>query len=79
MNRVIVNPMLRAKLDNLNSAMELCDESGTTLGYFVPASDQKRALYKWIQESVTDAELHQAFDESGEYTLKEVLADLKDK
>ena len=79
MNRVIVDTVVRARLDNLNSAMELCDESGAILGYFVPASDQKRALYKWVQESVTDEELHQAFKESGEYTLKEVLAGLKDK
>jgi hypothetical protein len=79
MNRVIVDTMIRSRLDNLDSVMELCDESGAILGYFVPASDQKRALYKWVQESVTDEELHQAFKESGEYTLEEVLAGLKDK
>jgi len=67
MNRVIVDTIIRARLDNLDYAMELCDESGAIWDIFVPASDQKRALYKWVQESVTDEELHQAFEESGEF------------
>jgi hypothetical protein len=79
MNKIIVDSVVRTRLDNLSSAMELCDESGVTLGYFVPASDRERALYKWIQESVTDEELQHAFKEIGEYPLDEVLADLKDK
>jgi hypothetical protein len=79
MNRMVVDTLVRSRLDNLNSAMELCDESGATLGYFVPASDRQRALYQWVQESVTDEELQVAFDEPGEYTIEEVLADLKDK
>jgi hypothetical protein len=79
MNKVVVDTLVRSRLDNLNSAMELCDESGVTLGYFVPASDRERALYKWVQESVADKELQSAFEEPGEYTIEEVLAELKDK
>lgn len=79
MNRVVVDTLIRSRLDNLSSAMEFCDESGGTLGYFVPASDRQRALYQRVQESVTDEELQLAFDEPGEYTIEEVLADLKDK
>jgi len=31
-------------------------ESGAILGYFVPASDQKRSALQMVQESVTDEE-----------------------
>jgi hypothetical protein len=79
MNRVVVDTAVRSRLDNLNSAMELCDESGVTLGYFVPASSRQRVLYQQIQESVTDEELQRAFEEPGEYTIDEVLADLNGK
>ena len=37
MTRVTVDPTLRAKLNGLNTQTELCDESGHTLGLFVPA------------------------------------------
>jgi len=79
MNRVVVDTLVRSRLDNLNSAMELCDESGVTLGYFVPASDRERALYKWVQESVTDEELQRACEGPGAHSTEEVLSDLKDK
>ncbi len=41
MNRLVVDEPFRSKLQNLDSRLELCDEAGNTLGYFVPASERK--------------------------------------
>jgi hypothetical protein len=78
MNKVVVDTLVRSRLDNLDSALELCDESGVTLGYFVPSSDRQRKLYEWARTAVTDEELRRARQEGGEFTLQQVLADLKD-
>ena len=76
MNRVFVEPSLRAKLHNLDSRLELCDESGNTLGFFVPVSEQQRLLYVWAQAEFSDEEIELAQAERGGLNLAEVLADL---
>ncbi len=76
MNRIIVDPSLLSKLDNLDSRLEFCDESGKTLGYFVPASEQQRLLYAWARAEFSDEEIEHARAEHGGLTVAEVLADL---
>ena len=76
MNRIIVAPSLRSKLDNLDSRLELCDESGKTLGYFAPAWEQERLLYAWARAKFTDEEIERARGEPGGLAIAEVLADL---
>ena len=42
MNKVHVDPLVRAKLGNLDSQLEPCDESGKTLGYSLPTDPLHR-------------------------------------
>lgn len=76
MKRIIVDRSLRSKLDNLDSRLELCDESGEILGYFVPASEQQRLLYAWARAEFTDEEIERARKEPGGLTIGELLAEL---
>ena len=76
MNRVLVEPSLRTKLHNLDSRLELCDQSGNTLGFFVPVSEQQRLFYAWAQSEFTDEEIEHAQAEPGGFSIAEVLADL---
>lgn len=76
MNRIVVDPSLLSRLSNLDSRMEFCDESGKTLGYFVPASEQERLLYAWARAAFSDEEIERARAENGGLTVAEVLADL---
>ncbi len=78
MNKIVVDPPLRSRLDNLDSRLELCDQSGRVLGYFVPASEQRRLLYAWAQAEFTDEEIKCARQEPGGMTIAELLADLAD-
>ena len=32
--------------------LTFCDESGRTLGYYVPAPDQRREMYEWARTRV---------------------------
>lgn len=79
MNKIIIEPLLRSKLHNLDSRLELCDPSGKTLGYFVPASEHERLLYAWARAEFTDEEIERARAEPGGLNIAEVLADLAER
>jgi hypothetical protein len=63
MTRVTVDRALRAKLNNLVERLELCDEAGYVLGYFVPASE-------------TEEELQRRREQQGKRSLADILDDL---
>lgn len=76
MNKVTLDPELRSKLDDLDSEFEVCDESGKTLGYYVPAERHRRLLYALARSQVSDEELTEARRQSGGRSLAEIVADL---
>lgn len=76
MTRVVVDTSVITKLNNLNSALELCNESGVTLGHFYPVADRKRELYDWAKAAFSDEELDAAEREPGGVTTEELLARL---
>lgn len=76
MTKIILDAALRARLHDLTREVEFCDESGRTLGYFVPTDDYLRWAYGWARTQFTDEELGQARDEPGGRTTAEVLGRL---
>jgi len=77
MNRVVVDTDVLSKLDNLNEAIEFCNENGVTLGHSYPAADRKRALYEWAKTAFSDEEIEAAEREPGGVTTEQLLARLK--
>ena len=71
--------VVRSKLDNLTSALELCDEAGVTLGYFVPAADRDRDVYDWARAAFSDEDIEHARQQPGGLTTEELLARLSDR
>ena len=76
MSKVILDPQLRDKLNGLNEQLELCDESGHTLGRYLPEETYQRLLYAWVNAQVTDEELQRAADEPGGRPLAEIWRSL---
>jgi hypothetical protein len=76
MNRIVVDTSLRSRLDNLDFPLELCDEGGATLGYFVPAAERQRELYQWARTAFSDEDIERARREPGGSTTAEVLSSL---
>ena len=76
MGKVVLDSTMRSKLADLRYEIELCDESGTTVGYFVPP-EWHRELYAWANTLVSDEELERAAQEPGGRTLAEIMADLE--
>jgi hypothetical protein len=74
MTKITVDSVLRAKLVNLKDELELCDETGHTIGHFLPGDFYKRYrdhAYAWANCQVTDDELERASQEPGGRTLAE--------
>ena len=75
MVKILVESTIRSRLNGLDSELEFCDESGRTLGYFMPRPKSDRD-YEWAKGEFTDEELEQARHELGGRTTAEVLARL---
>jgi hypothetical protein len=76
MTEITLDNATLAKLRNLQENLELHDEAGRLLGYFVPAED--KATYDEVDAQVSDAELDRREAEEVGRPLADILRDLKD-
>jgi hypothetical protein len=74
MNQLLVDDELRSKLDDLSHGIELRDESGRVVGYFVPASSSEEADDARVSSMFSDEEIAAARNEPGGLTIEEVLS-----
>ena len=77
MSKITLDAELRAKLNGLNEQLEVCDESGNTVGHFVPEDLYRDLLRSWAKTEFTDAEIEQARQEvkaEGGLTTSEAIA-----
>ena len=73
MTKVTVDAATRAKLNDLHELLEVCDESGRTLGYFHPvvSFDSLKALSPF-----SDEEIEKLRQQRTGRPLSEILKDL---
>ena len=76
MTRVTLDSETVAKLHNLQENLEVCDEAGRLLGYFVPTED--KAMYANVDAQVSEAELDRREAEEVGRPLAEIIQDLKE-
>ncbi|HMF18095.1 MAG TPA: hypothetical protein VKE98_12860 [Gemmataceae bacterium] len=57
MSRVILKSELRSRLDGLREPVEFCDETGKTLGHFVPEPLYRELLVARSKARLSDEEL----------------------
>lgn len=75
MQKLIVDPIFKAKLTAASDGAVLCDETGTAIGYFAPVAD--KSLYEGVDSPISEEELRQRKQEGGGRTLREILSDLE--
>jgi hypothetical protein len=76
MSKVILDDVLRSKLNGFTDELELCDEAGQTVGHFVPADMYKEMLYAWLNAQITDEEIEQLRQQNGGRPLAEIWKSL---
>jgi hypothetical protein len=77
MNKIVLDGALRSKLNNLDAEVEICDETGHTVGFFLPVEQHRQLLYAWAKAQVSEGELEEARQEPGGRPLSEILARLR--
>jgi hypothetical protein len=78
MEKLTLDAALWSKLQqSKNGKVELCDESGHTIGYFIPVESYRQFQYAWANAQVTDEELEQARREPGGSSLPEILEQME--
>lgn len=82
MSKIILDPELKAKLNGLNEQLEVCDESGRTVGRFLPEKMFQEFLVAWADAHLSDEEIEQArqeFREHGGMTTQDAIQFLHHK
>ncbi len=64
MGNVILDADLRAKLNGLNEPMNIVDESGETVGWFLP-KDRDKARLKNLTIPYSEEEIERRLNEKG--------------
>lgn len=77
MTKIVVENAIRSRLLGLETELELCDEAGVTLGYFVPRATKQD--YEWARKRIEDDDLERARREPIGKTTAEVLAGLVER
>ena len=77
MGKVILDAETRAKLNGLDEQLELYDENGKLLGYYLPPKVYT-ALTMPVDPPFTEEEIEKAFNQTGPgRPLADILADLR--
>lgn len=79
MKQVVIDKVVREKLNGLSEELALADSSGKTLGYFIPPEIYSRMLDALLSQEPTPEELEAGrleYREKGGRTTAEVLAHL---
>ena len=76
MGKIVLDPQLRSKLNGLKDPLEICDESGQTLGHFLPDSLYREVLRACSKAVLSDEELQRRRQEPRGRTLPEIWKSL---
>jgi hypothetical protein len=72
MSKMVLDEATSARLLALGDRVELCDKSGRTLGFFVPATESNPRVFS----PISDEELDRRSREPGGRTLAEIWTSL---
>jgi hypothetical protein len=72
MKRVILSSDVRSQLADLTTPLELCDESGGVLGYFLTCESYNDLLVSFARAVVSDEEVERRMREPGGCSLQDL-------
>lgn len=56
MEKITLSPDLLAHIQDAHCQVEVCDESGKTVGFFLPTELHRELLYAWVKSQFSDEE-----------------------
>lgn len=79
MTQLILERSFQSRLEQSDSEVELRDEEGQLVGYFVPPGLHRELILAWSRVHVSDEELERARREPSERSLAEIFQDLEQR
>ena len=76
MSRVTVDTVWRTQFNDLTEPLEVCDETGKTLGHFLPEEAYRRLVHALAKAQISDDEIALLRQQTGGRTLAEIWASL---
>ena len=76
MQKILMDPILQAKLHNFAEHLEVCDRAGKSLGHFIPTELFKQFLHASADAAVSEEELERRRQEPRGRSLAEILQGL---
>jgi hypothetical protein len=76
MTKVVIDASLRSQLRDVGDVLEVCDESGHTLGYFHPVLPPAADADREVASPLSDEEIGRRQQRPGGRPLSEIMADL---
>jgi hypothetical protein len=77
MGKITLNPDLRSKLNGLTETLEVCDESGTPIGMFLPLGEYKKLLRREVAVPFTEEQIRRLRNQQGGRPLAEIMKELQ--
>jgi hypothetical protein len=77
MTRITADASLLAKLDNLSGVVQLCDETGRTLGYFHPAVLSDGSPTQRTASPISDEAIEECRQQRSGRPLSEIMTELE--
>ena len=80
MSKVTLDPHLRSSLNGFTETLEICDESGNTVGHFLPEVVYRKMLYALAESQrppLKPEDIQRRRAESGGRPLSAILKDLR--
>ncbi len=76
MTRLTIDPVFQQQLLASHDKVALCDESGRTIGYFMPVVSDDEVL-RWARHEISDEEIEEALQQPGGCTTEELVERLR--
>ncbi len=77
MSRIIADEALKARFKGFSEHLEIRDESGRLLGFFLPGPVHDPEVYAWAKANITEEEVELARQSPEWFTTGEVLEYLR--
>lgn len=82
MKKLVLPTSLGSELSGVNAEVELCDQEGRTVGFFLPPDLHHELLYSWAKSLLPEDEEDRAlareeYRSSGGLTTAEIIAHLQ--
>ena len=74
MTQIVIDELLRSKLNGCQEEVSFVDDKGQPLGHFLPEGIYRKLLYAWVESQCpySKEELERRKQETGGRSLKEI-------